>query len=375
MCPQCGAEVPPGFAFCGRCGTRLAPPAPAALITEEELARIEPYLPPGTLDNLPPAALWQPADVTRVQEILTRLLDNVVTYLPRYLVQIELAAPETTAGGEFLRGTLLFSDISGFTAMSERLSTLGKDGAEQIVALVNRYFSAMLHVLFTYGGDLFKFGGDALLAFFPDSPETPGSVNALHAAWAMQQAMAAFREVETSLGTFPLQMKIGMHAGPFFAARVGTPKKREFVVTGATVNATAMAESAAVAGQILASDAVYAQAQTQPGCTFSPGPPGYYLLDTLTPFSLFPPRPFSLSPHLRQKSCARLRPRSNASRPICRRACWRVCCRSRAGVTLILRSMKAENIAWWRSSSPTLPARVISSSVWDRGVRPLLRAR
>ncbi len=285
VCPQCGAEVPPGFAFCGRCGTRLAPPAPAALITEEELARIEPYLPPGTLDNLPPAALWQPADVTRVQEILTRLLDNVVTYLPRYLVQIELAAPETTAGGEFLRGTLLFSDISGFTAMSERLSTLGKDGAEQIVALVNRYFSAMLHVLFTYGGDLFKFGGDALLAFFPDSPETPGSVNALHAAWAMQQAMAAFREVETSLGTFPLQMKIGMHAGPFFAARVGTPKKREFVVTGATVNATAMAESAAVAGQILASDAVYAQAQTQPGCTFSPGPPGYYLLDTLTPFA------------------------------------------------------------------------------------------
>ncbi|MFN2283666.1 MAG: tetratricopeptide repeat protein, partial [Anaerolineae bacterium] len=201
-----------------------------------------------------------------------------------YLVQAELAAPEATPGGEFLRGTLLFSDISGFTAMSERLSTLGKEGAEQIVAVVNRYFSAMLDVLFTYGGDLFKFGGDALLAYFPDGPETPGSVNALHAAWAMQQAMAAFREVETSLGTFPLQMKIGMHAGPFFAARVGTPVKREFIVTGATVNATAMAESAAIAGQILASAAVYSQVQAQSGCTFSPGPPGYYLLDDLTPF-------------------------------------------------------------------------------------------
>ncbi len=293
VCPQCGAEIPPGFAFCGRCGTRLAPLAPAALITEEELARIEPYLPPGFLDDLPPAALWQPADVTRVQEMLARLLESVATYLPRYLVQAELAAPETAAGGEFLRGTLLFSDISGFTAMSERLSTLGKDGAEQIVALVNRYFSAMLRVLFTYGGDLFKFGGDALLAFFPDSPETPGSVNALRAAWAMQQAMAAFREVETSLGTFPLQMKIGMHAGPFFAARVGAPKKREFVVTGPTVNATAMAESAAVAGQILASDAVYAQAQTQPGCTFTPGPPGYYLLDA---FDIPPSISISISP-------------------------------------------------------------------------------
>jgi class 3 adenylate cyclase/tetratricopeptide (TPR) repeat protein len=295
VCPQCGAEVPPGFAFCGRCGTRLTPPEPAGVITEEELARIEPYLPPGFLDNLPPAALWQPEDVTHAQEMLAHLLDSVVIYLPRYLVQAELAVPDVAAGGEFLRGTLLFSDISGFTAMSERLSTLGKEGAEQIVALVNRYFSAMLDVLFTYGGDLFKFGGDALLAFFPDGPETPGSVNALHAAWAMQQAMTAFREVETSLGTFPLQMKIGMHAGSFFAARVGTLRKREFVVTGTTVNATAMAESAAVAGQILASDAVYAQVHIYPWLTFTPGPTGYHLLDTLT--QTHPPT-LSLSPSL-----------------------------------------------------------------------------
>jgi class 3 adenylate cyclase/predicted ATPase len=296
VCPQCGAEVPPGFAFCGRCGTRLLPTAPAGLVTDEELARIEPYLPPGTLDDLPPAALWQPADVTRVQEMLAHLLDSVVTYLPRYLVQAELAAPNAGAGGEFLHGTLLFSDISGFTAMSERLSTLGKEGAEQIVAVVNRYFSAMLDVLFAYGGDLFKFGGDALLAYFPDGPEMPGSVHALHAAWAMQQAMADFREVETSLGTFPLQMKIGLHAGAFFAARVGTLKKREFVVTGSTVNATAMAESAAVAGQILASAAAHAQVQAQPGFTFTPGPPGYYLLDAFDiPTSISPSPDPSLS--------------------------------------------------------------------------------
>ncbi|MBN2392716.1 MAG: tetratricopeptide repeat protein [Anaerolineae bacterium] len=282
VCPQCGAEIPPGFAFCGRCGTRLTPPEPAGAITESELARIEPYLLPDIFNALPPAALWQSADVAHIQERLAHLLESVVTYLPRYLVQTELAAPDAAAGGEFLHGTLLFSDISGFTAMSERLSTLGKEGAEQIVALVNRYFSAMLDVLFTYGGDLFKFGGDALLAYFPDGPKTPGSVNALHAAWAMQQAMAEFRQVETSLGTFPLRMKIGMHAGPFFAARVGTPTEREFVVTGATVNATAMAESAAVAGQILVSSAVHAQVRTQPGFTFTPGPPGYYLLGALT---------------------------------------------------------------------------------------------
>ncbi|MFN2285753.1 MAG: zinc-ribbon domain-containing protein, partial [Anaerolineae bacterium] len=149
LCPQCGAEIPPGFAFCGRCGMRLPPPEPAGAITEEELARIEPFLPPNVFNTLPPAALWQPADVVHTQERLTHLLESVVTYLPRYLVQTELAAPDDAPDGEFLRGTLLFSDISGFTAMSERLSTLGKEGAEQIVALVNHYFSAMLDVLFT----------------------------------------------------------------------------------------------------------------------------------------------------------------------------------------------------------------------------------
>jgi hypothetical protein len=208
-CPNCGAESPPGFAFCGRCGTRLAPAtAPGALIAGADLARLKPYLPPRQLDDLPPAPLWREDDLVRAHDHLARLLDVVITYLPRQLVQAELAlAGVPPVGGAFLDGALLFADISGFTAMSERLSSLGQEGAEQITALVNRYFGAMLDVLFAHGGDLFKFGGDALLAFFPD--QVGGSASALQVAWAMQEAMAAFHQVETSLGTFPLQMKIG----------------------------------------------------------------------------------------------------------------------------------------------------------------------
>ena len=88
--------------------------------------------------------------------------------------------------------------------------------------------------------------------------EQPGAVAALTASWHMQQAMAELVEVKTTLGTFPLRMKIGLNAGSFFAGRLGTPDDRQFMVAGDNVNATARAESNSVAGQILVTPIVYA---------------------------------------------------------------------------------------------------------------------
>ena len=101
---------------------------------------------------------------------LTALLQVVSTYLPRHVVRTELQHLDRATnpiGGEFLRGALAFADISGFTALSEKLSTMGREGAEQITEIVNRYFRRMLGIIFEYGGDVFKFGGDALLVHFP----------------------------------------------------------------------------------------------------------------------------------------------------------------------------------------------------------------
>lgn len=225
----------------------------------------------------------------------------VITYLPRYLVKAELADFSTQpspreASGEFLHGTLLFADISGFTAMSERLSTLCREGAEQITEIVNRYFSAMLDVIFAHGGDLCKFGGDALLAFFRDGEhQSPGCLAALRASWDMQQAMSAFHQVKTSVGDFPLRMKIGLNAGRVFAARLGTAAERQFMLAGTAVNATARAESLAVAGQILASPTVRQQVTAAHSefdhlplqeaqnsiVEFSPGPSEHWLVESV----------------------------------------------------------------------------------------------
>ncbi|MCP4539994.1 MAG: tetratricopeptide repeat protein [Chloroflexi bacterium] len=295
QCVNCGADSPSGFAYCGRCGTRLSPAeASTALISETNLERLRSYLPLYHLDDLPPAPFWEQDDLLRTQGHLDRLLDTVITYLPRHLVQTELTAGNVpSVGGAFLDGALLYADISGFTPLSERLSTLGKEGAEQITDLVNRYLSAMLEVLFAHGGDLFKFGGDGLLAFFPG--QTCGSGNALQAAWAMQEAMNAFRRVKTSLGTFPLQMKIGLHAGSIFTARVGTAVEREFIVTGPTVNATARAGGLAGAKQIIISSTVNRQVEDSGWLTSVKGPAGHYLVKHVRPHAptILPPHPFS----------------------------------------------------------------------------------
>ncbi|HTP06709.1 MAG TPA: tetratricopeptide repeat protein [Anaerolineae bacterium] len=285
-CPQCGFENPPGFAFCGQCGTRFATSAAPALISEADLARLRRYLTPAQIEALLPAAAWREQDVHAMHEHLSRLFISVVPYLPRHLVRAELAQrkePQQLAGGEFLNGTLMFSDVSGFTALSERLSVLGREGAEQITDIINRYFGQMMSIVFAHGGDVFKFGGDALLVYFPDGPQ-PGSLAALQASWHMQQAMADFAEVKTSLGVFPLRMKIALNAGSIFAARVGTATTRQFIVTGKEVNATARAESLAVADQVLCTPNVYHQvAAYVPLDRFVPGPEDHYLLTSLVP--------------------------------------------------------------------------------------------
>jgi len=248
-CPQCGFENPPGLAFCGKCGASLEAVQEDRLTTAD-LDHLRTYLPPSLIEALqfdllsPPLRLLEQC-VTH----LSNLLETTRTHLPAYLVEQIVHDPTPgQTGGQFFDGTLIFADISGFTAMSERLSRIGREGAEEITAIVNRYFSAMLSILREHAGQLIKFGGDALLGLFlePDS-----ATRAVQAAQSMQAAMGAFSQTETSQGVFPLRMKVGVHRGQFFAAQLGTPQGMEYALFGADVNATAATESAAVAGQVL----------------------------------------------------------------------------------------------------------------------------
>ena len=98
---------------------------------------------------------------------LGALLRTVSTYLPRYLVSEQLRQRQPgQISGQFRHATIMFADISGFTALSERLSRRGEEGAEKIARIVGDYFTAVLDITARQGGDLLKFGGDALLVAF-----------------------------------------------------------------------------------------------------------------------------------------------------------------------------------------------------------------
>ncbi len=148
-----------------------------------------------------------------------------------------------------LDGSLVFVDISGFTALSERLARRGRVGAEELTETLSSVFADLLTSAYAAGGSLLKFGGDALLLLFH------GSDHALRAATAaiqMRSALADRGPIKTDGGSIRLRMSVGVHSGELHFFRVGASHK-EFLVTGPGASAVCTMESTAVAGQIMVS--------------------------------------------------------------------------------------------------------------------------
>ena len=161
--------------------------------------------------------------------------------------------------GAVWHGSLLFADLSGFTALSEHLASLGKEGSEEITRVINRLFSALVEQIERHGGDLIKFGGDALTAFFDaDVLGDHHAVWATGAALEMQRRMLDIGKVDTRLGSFDLRLRIGVHSGTAFAAMLGDTNHQELLLTGDDVNHVALAQEIAAPGEVVCSAATLA---------------------------------------------------------------------------------------------------------------------
>src|SRR5213595_195827 len=124
---------------------------------------------------------------------------ELVSFVPRLTLEWLRSHPER----QWLEidGTLAFVDISGFTAMSEQLSSLGKAGAEEVNDVMNATFAALLEVAYAEGGGLLKFGGDALLLLY-DGPEHAS--RAARACYGMRRVLRAIGRPRTSAGAVQL---------------------------------------------------------------------------------------------------------------------------------------------------------------------------
>ncbi len=143
---------------------------------------------------------------------------------------------------EWQYGTMMFTDLAGFTKLMEANSTKGRDGAENLLKQLTKYFSAMIAVISKSGGDLVEFTGDALLVVFPKNEKKDDTLRAVRAGLRMQRAMKEFAEIQTPTGIVNLQMRIGIHTGRFLTAEIGTPRRMEHVLLGKDVQQAKLTE-------------------------------------------------------------------------------------------------------------------------------------
>jgi class 3 adenylate cyclase/predicted ATPase len=191
--------------------------------------------------------------------------ENVFKYLPHTLIENWAKQPQQPSiWGQWLYGSLMHCDITGFTAMSESLARMGNEGAEFMASTLNRFFEHMLGIAGEWGGIQMKFGGDAMLLLFPG----PGhAANAAACGREMQSAMRFFRKIKVVDDICQLRMRIGIHSGKFYSSSVGIPDKTlHYFLFGSDVNKAADVEPMAEPGQVVVSTETAEQIRDQSKC-------------------------------------------------------------------------------------------------------------
>ena len=197
-CEICGFDNPTGHFYCGHCGTGLT-----------------------TADNSDP--------------------DSIIN------VALE---------GERKQVTIIFADISGFTALNDAAKSPAE--VEQVVRLINLCLQELSEAIYEFDGHIDKYIGDAIMAVFgaprahEDDPE-----RALRAALAMKQRLEEFNQNPPMPLPEPLGIHMGINTGTVIAGMVGTERKRSYTVMGDAVNVASRLEGVSERGEILISEATY----------------------------------------------------------------------------------------------------------------------
>jgi adenylate cyclase len=149
--------------------------------------------------------------------------------------------------------TVLFADIVGFTAFSERASP------EDVARLLEGYFSQTVDAIFANGGTLDKFIGDAVMAFFGAPKSQPDHARrAVEAAIAMREGVERWAAEREAKNLPRLQVRIAVNSGPVVVGDIGTDRRVDYTVLGNTVNVASRLESAvAKPGDIVIGQGTY----------------------------------------------------------------------------------------------------------------------
>jgi len=229
QCPQCSHENPDGVKFCGACGTRFASPCPSC----------------GT--GNPPANQFchQCGQALAPPPTPATRFASPQSYTPKHLAE-KILTSRTALEGERKQVTVLFADVSGFTALSAQLDP------EEVHHLMNRAFALMLGEVHRYEGTINQFLGDGVMALFgaPIAHEDHAQ-RAVHAALGMQRVLQGYgAELQRTQGIV-FGVRLGLNTGLVVVASIGDNLRMDYTAVGDTTNLAARMLNLAEPGQIV----------------------------------------------------------------------------------------------------------------------------
>jgi len=223
QCPECQVGNREGAKFCKKCGTKLELKCPSCG---------NPYESDSVFCDECGHNLTLPSKPTPKDLTLDEKIEKIQKYLPKGLIEKILAQRERIEG-ERKQVTVMFCDMEGFTALSERI------GPEEAYSIMDQVYEILIHKVHDYEGTVNEMTGDGIMALFgapialEDAPQ-----RAIRSAYAIHREMTRYsdnikQEIE---GIPPLKMRVGIHTGPVVVGTLGNDLRVEFKAVGDTVN-------------------------------------------------------------------------------------------------------------------------------------------
>jgi adenylate cyclase len=190
--------------------------------------------------------------IERIQREAVVLSNFQRYFAPDLAEQIAGELEQVQLGGTKRPVVVFFSDIRGFTSMSENMTP------DEIATLLTEYFTEMVEIVFENGGTLDKFMGDAIMALWgaPISHDDDAD-RAMRAALRQQETLKELNEKWAKDGRTQVEIGIGINFGEVFAGNIGSDRRLEYTVIGDAVNTASRLCDKASAGEILLSQPFY----------------------------------------------------------------------------------------------------------------------
>jgi adenylate cyclase len=184
------------------------------------------------------AAVWRSKRLVERQVETAQERANLARYFSPSMVEALAGTDQPLGGVRSQDVAVLFADIVGFTALSEKLPP------EDVIDLLRDFHGRMAREVFAHGGTVDKYIGDAIMATFgtPHAGERDAS-NALACAKAMMASIKSWNEERNTRGAPEVRIGIGLHFGPAVMGDIGDEQRLEYAVIGDTVNVASRLEA------------------------------------------------------------------------------------------------------------------------------------